>query len=55
MLLAAYISVEQEAIVRAITISLFIFTRFWCSPTHVQSTPSSKFALRPTPEVGLQN
>jgi len=27
----------------AITIALFIFTRCWCTPTHVQSKPSSDF------------
>ena len=33
-------------IVTVITIGLFIFTRFWCTPTHVKSKPSSDFASR---------
>jgi len=45
-LLAATIAVEQEVTVNAIKIPLFIFTRFWHAPAHVQSKPSSKFALR---------
>ena len=41
MLFAAYIPVEQEVIM----IAFSIFTRFWCTPTHIQSKPSSNFAL----------
>jgi len=44
--LSTNISVEQEVIVAAIKIVLFMFTRFWHTPTHVQSKPSSMFALR---------
>jgi len=46
MLFAAYIPVEQEVIVTVIMIAFSIFTRFWCTPTQVQSKPSSSFALR---------
>jgi len=46
MNLAANIAVEQKVTVTGIKIALFIFTCFWCSPTHVQSKPSSKFPLR---------
>jgi len=42
----ANIAVEQGVIVAAIAIALFVFTRFWCTPAHVQSEPSSNFALR---------
>jgi len=62
MLLAANIAVEQEVIVASIRIALFIFTRFWYTPAHVQSKPSSKFALRQgfsnygsQPHLGLRN
>jgi len=46
MLFTAYIPVEQEVIVIVIMIAFFIFTRFWCTPTYIQSKPSSNFALR---------
>jgi len=46
MLFAAYIAVEQEVIVTVIKIACSVFTRFWCTPTHIQSKPSSNFALR---------
>jgi len=46
MFFAAYIAVEQEVIVTVIMIPFSIFTRFWCTPTHIQSKPSSNFALR---------
>jgi len=46
MLFAAYIPIEQEVIVTVIMIAFSIFTRFWCTPTHIQSEPSSSFALR---------
>jgi len=46
MLFAAYIPTEQEVIVIVIMIAFSIFTRFWCTPTHMQSQPSSNFALR---------
>jgi len=46
MLFAAYIAVEQEVIVTVIMIAFSIFTRFWCTLTHIQSKPSSNFALR---------
>jgi len=46
MNLAANIAVEQVVTVTGIKIAFFIFTCFWCSPTHVQSKPSSKLALR---------
>jgi len=52
MLLSANMASEQGVIVAAIVIAPFIFTRFWCTPTHVQcapthvqSKPSSDFAL----------
>jgi len=41
MLFAVNIVVEQEVIVDAITMAFFIFTRFWCTPTHVESKESS--------------
>jgi len=53
MLFAAYIPVEQEVIVTVIMTVFSIFTRFWCTPTRIQSQPSSDFALKTTPEVGL--
>jgi len=43
---SANIAVEQGVIVAVILIALFIFTHFWCTPTHVQSKPSSDFAPR---------
>ena len=43
---SANIAVEQRVIVVVIMIALLIFTRFWCTPPHVQSKPSSDFALR---------
>jgi len=46
MFFADYIAVEQEVIVTVIMIAFSIFTRFWCTPTHIQSKPSSNFALR---------
>jgi len=45
MLFSVKTAVEQ-GVVTAIMIALFIFPRFWCTPTHVQSKPSSDFALR---------
>jgi len=43
----ANIAFEQEVIVAAIVIALFIFTRFWSrTPAHVQSKSSNDFALR---------
>jgi len=52
MLFAAYIAVEQEVIM----IAFSTFTRFWCTPTHVKSKPSSDFWFKTrTPEVGLQS
>jgi len=45
MLFAAKIEADREPIVAAITIVRFVFTRFWCTPTHVRSKPSSDFAL----------
>jgi len=45
MLFAAYIAVEQEVIVAVIMIVFSIFRRFWCTATHIQSKPSSNFAL----------
>ena len=49
MLFAAYIPVEQEVIVTVNMVAFSIFTRFWCTSTHIQSKPSSNFALRPEP------
>jgi len=46
MFFAANIAVEQEVIVPAIMIALFIFTRFSCTQAQVQSKPSNDFALR---------
>jgi len=46
MLFAVYIPVDQEVIVTVIMIAFSIFTRFWCTPTHIQSKPNSNFALR---------
>jgi len=46
MLFPATIAVEQEVIVAAVTIAVFIFARFWYTPTRVQSKPSRDFALR---------
>jgi len=46
MLLSTNIVFEQGVIVAVVVIALFIFTRFWCTPTHVQSKRSSGFALR---------
>jgi len=40
------IAVEQEVIVAAIMIAIFIFTRFRYTPTQVQAKPSRDFALR---------
>jgi len=37
MLFSASIAVDQEAIVAVMVIAVFIFTCFWCSPTHVPS------------------
>jgi len=45
MLLAADIAVDQEPFV-TVMIAIFVFTCFWCTPTHVKSKPSSGFALR---------
>jgi len=42
MLFAAYIASEQEVSM----IAFSTFTRFWCTPIHVKSKPSSDFALR---------
>jgi len=53
--MAANNAVEQEVIVAAIVIALFIFTRFWYTLTHFQSKQSSNFAQRPTPQGLLQN
>jgi len=52
MLFVANVAVEQEVIVTAIMIALFIFKRFCCMPAQVESKPSSDFALRQWPEVG---
>jgi len=41
MLFSANIAVEQGVIVADIVIAFFIFTRFWCISTHVQSKSSS--------------
>jgi len=38
---SANIAVEPGVIVVVIVIALFIFTRFWCTPTHVQLKSSS--------------
>jgi len=46
MLYSANVSAEQGVVLAVIVIALFIFTRFSCTPTHVQSKPSSDFALR---------
>jgi len=46
VLFAANIAVEQEIIVAAIMIDIYIFTLFSCTPIHVRSKPSSDFALR---------
>ena len=45
---AVNIAVEKKVIVAAIMIALFILTCYRCTPmaTHVQSKPSSSFALR---------
>jgi len=40
--------VEQDNIVAAIRIDIFIFTHFSCTETHVRSKPSSDFALSKT-------
>jgi len=45
VLFAANIAVEQEIIVAAIVIDIYIFTRISCTPRHVRSKPSSDFAL----------
>jgi len=45
MFFSANLAFEQEIVVVAITIAIFIFTRFWYTPTHVQSKSSSDFAL----------
>jgi len=37
MLFSVNIAVEQ--VVAVFVIALFIFTRFWCTPTHAQSKP----------------
>jgi len=46
MLFSANNAVEQEVIVAAIMIAIFIFTRFRYTLTQVQSQPSRDFALR---------
>jgi len=46
MLFAVNITVEQGVIVAVIVIALFVFTRLWCTPTHVQSKSSSDFGQR---------
>jgi len=46
MLFPNNIVVEQEVIVAAIMIAIFIFTRFRYTPTQVQSKSSRDFALR---------
>jgi len=46
MLFSDNIAVEQEVIVDAIMITIFIFTRFWYTLTQVQSKPSGDFALK---------
>jgi len=46
MLFAACIPVEQEVIVTVIMIAFSVFTRFWSTPPHTQSKPSSNFALK---------
>jgi len=46
MLFSANIAVEQGVIMTTIVIALFVFTRFWCTPTHVQSKPSCSLSLR---------
>jgi len=45
MLLSANIVVEQGVIMAVEVIALFIYTRFWCTPTQVKAKPSSGFAL----------
>jgi len=46
MRFSANIAVEQGVIVAVIVIAFSIFTRFWCTPTHVQSKSSSDFDSR---------
>ena len=46
MLSAAKFVAEHKLTVASNMIALFIFTRFLCTPTHVQLYPSSNFALR---------
>jgi len=46
MLFSANIAVEQGVIMGVIVIAFFIFTRFWCTPTHVQSKSSSDIDSR---------
>ena len=46
MLFSANVSAEQGVILAVIVIARFICIRFWRTPTHVQSKPSSDFALR---------
>jgi len=46
MLFETYVPVEQEMIVTVIMTAFSMFTRFWWTPTHLQSKPSSNFALR---------
>ena len=48
MLFADYIAVEQEVIVTVIMIAFSIFSRFWCTPTHIQSKPSIATLLQDT-------
>jgi len=45
LLFAANIAVEQEIIVAAIMIDIYVFTRISCTTIHVRSKPSSDFAL----------
>jgi len=46
MLFSANVAVEQGVIVTAIAIAFFMFTLFWCTPTHVQSKPSCSLSLK---------
>jgi len=45
MLFSTSIAVEQEVIVAAIMIAIFVFTHFWYTPTQVQSKPIRDFVL----------
>jgi len=45
MLFAADIAVEQEVTETVIMTAFFIFTRFWCTLTHVQLMRSNNLVL----------